>query len=30
MGKVDSLSRRLNWEIGVEKNNENETLVKLE
>jgi len=30
MGKVDNLSRRLDWEIGVEKNNENETLVKPE
>ena len=30
MGKADSLSRRLDWEIGVEKDNEDETLVKLE
>jgi len=30
MGKVDSLSRRLDWEIGVEKDNEDETLVKPE
>jgi len=30
MGKADSLSRRPNWEIGVEKDNEDETLVKLE
>jgi len=30
MGKVDSLSRRLDWEVGVERDNENETLVKLE
>jgi len=30
MGKADSLSRRLDWEIGVEKNNEDETLVKPE
>jgi len=30
MGKADSLSRRLDWEVGVEKDNENETLVKLE
>ena len=30
MGKADSLSRRLDWEIGVEKNNENEMLVKPE
>ena len=28
IGKADSLSRRPNWEIGVEKNNEDETLVK--
>ena len=30
MGKVDSLSRRPDWEIGVERDNEDETLVKLE
>ena len=30
MGKADSLSRRPDWEIGVEKDNENETLVKPE
>ena len=30
MGKADSLSRRPDWEIGVEKDNEDETLVKLE
>jgi len=30
MGKADSLSRRPDWEIRVEKNNEDETLVKLE
>ena len=29
MGKADSLSRRPDWEIGVEKDNEDETLVKL-
>jgi len=28
MGKVDSLSRRPDWEVGVEKDNEDETLVK--
>ena len=28
--KVDSLSRRPDWEIGVEKDNENEMLVKPE
>jgi len=30
MGKADSLSRRLDWEIGVERDNEDETLVKPE
>jgi len=30
MGKANSLSRRPDWEIGVEKDNENETLVKPE
>jgi len=30
MGKVDSLSRRSDWEIGVEKNNEDKMLVKPE
>ena len=30
MGKADSLSRRPDWKIGVERNNENKTLVKLE
>jgi len=29
MGKVDSLSRRPDWEVGVEKDNEDKTLVKL-
>ena len=28
MGKVDSLSRKLDQKIGVEKDNKNETLVK--
>jgi len=28
MGKADSLSRRLDWEVGVERDNEDETLVK--
>jgi len=28
MGKADSLSRRPDWEVGVEKDNKNETLVK--
>jgi len=30
MGKADSLSRRPNWEVGVEKDNEDEILVKPE
>ena len=30
MGKANSLNKRLDWEIGVERDNENETLVKLE
>ena len=30
MGKADSLSRRPDWEIGVERDNEDEILVKLE
>jgi len=30
IGKVDSLSRRLDWEVGVEKDNEDKTLVKQE
>jgi len=30
MGKANSLSRRPDWEIGVEKDNEDETLVKPE
>ena len=28
MGKADSLSRRPDWEVGVERDNENKTLVK--
>ena len=28
MGKADSLSRRPDWEVGVERNNEDKTLVK--
>jgi len=28
MGKADSLSRRPDWKVGVEKDNEDETLVK--
>jgi len=30
IGKADSLSKRPDWEIEVERNNENEILVKLE
>ena len=30
MGKVDGLSRRSDWEIGVERDNEEQTLVKRE
>jgi len=30
MGKADSLSKRPDWEIEVEKDNKDETLVKLE
>jgi len=30
MGKTDSLSRRPDWEVGVERNNKNKMLVKLE
>ena len=30
MGKANGLSRRLDWEIGVEKDNEDKTLVKPE
>jgi len=30
MGKADSLSRRLDWKVGVKRDNENKTLVKPE
>ena len=30
MGKVDSLSRRPDWQVGVDKDNENRVLVKKE
>ena len=30
IGKADSLSRRLDWEIGVKKDNKDKTLVKPE
>ena len=28
IGKADSLSRRPDWEVGVERDNEDETLIK--
>jgi len=28
MGKMDGLSRRLDWKIGVEKDNEDQILIK--
>jgi len=28
MGKVDGLSRRLDWKIGVDKDNKNQVVVK--
>jgi len=28
IGKANSLSRRLDWKVGVERDNENKTLVK--
>ena len=30
MGKADSLSKRPDWEVGVEKDNKDKTLVKSE
>jgi len=30
IGKVDSLSKRPDWEVGVERDNKNKTLVKPE
>ena len=30
IGKADSLSRRLDWEVGVERDNKDKTLVKKE
>ena len=30
MGKANSLSRRLDWEVGVERDNKDEMLVKKE
>jgi len=28
MGKADGLSRRLDWKVGVEKDNENQVFIK--
>ena len=28
MGKIDRLNRRLDWKVGVEKDNKNQTLIK--
>jgi len=28
MGKADGLSKRLNWKVGVEKDNENQVFIK--
>ena len=28
MGKMDGLSRRLDWTVGVEKDNENQVFIK--
>ena len=28
MGKVDGLSRRLDWKVGVDKDNENQIIIK--
>ena len=28
MGKADSLSKRLDWQKGVERNNENRTMIR--
>ena len=28
MGKADGLSRRLDWKVGVEKDNEDQVLIK--
>jgi len=30
MGKVDGLSKRSNWEVGMERDNEEQVLVKIE
>jgi len=30
MGKADSLSRRLDWEVGIERDNKDQTLIKPE
>jgi len=28
MGKTDGLSKRLDWKVGVEKDNENQVIIK--
>jgi len=28
MGKADGLSRRLDWKVGVDKNNKNQVIIK--
>jgi len=28
MGKADGLSRRLDWKVGVEKDNDNQVFIK--
>jgi len=28
MGKADGLSRRVDWKVGIEKDNENQVVVK--
>ena len=28
MKKVDRLSRKLNWKVGIEKDNDNQVLIK--
>ena len=28
MGKADGLSKRLDWKVGIENNNNNHTLIK--
>jgi len=28
MGKADGLSRRLDWKVGIDRNNENQIFIK--